>query len=137
MRKCVLFLFVVMTAAMLTCCAVDIGDDTDDITVSEQGLVYTGNYCWFSGSYNDHWVDPNNPGSGEHVVGWYDCYDEFYTYGNNQGYWQVLDDQDNVTGWMVWPNGNKRYQVFVDGWYYWPRRLTQSPSTIFSLITLR
>lgn len=100
-----------------------------------QPIVYTGNTCWWTGQYNAFWVDPANPSSGYHVVGWYDCADTFYTYGNNQGYWQVLNVQNQVTGWMVWPKGNKRYQVFVDGTYYWASPYTAN--YIFSHITLR
>lgn len=115
--------FLIAILGICISCSVSQGDDydlSDDVSV-EQGAEFgtvsqeLGKYCWIT-SWNSHWVDPNNPGSGEHVVAWFYCNDPIPT-----GTWQVTTDiMWNASNWLVWEGGGNTYQVFIEGWYYWP-----------------
>lgn len=83
-----------------------------EIATTSQAL---GKTCWIT-SWNSQWTDPNNPGSGKHVVAWFYCTSTIPT-----GTWEVTTDiMYDASDWMVWSNGGNNYQVFIDGWYYWP-----------------
>lgn len=71
---------------------------------------------------DEHWRDPNNPGSGEHVVMY------FYLPGRYQhnftrlwqGYWR-----DWLDRWMIRRNvgsGYEEIRLFADGWFWWGHR---------------
>ncbi len=98
----------------------DFGDTentTSEVATIVQQISYGNNDCWIT-NWDDYWIDPNNPGSGDHVVAWFHCSDAFAT-----GYWTVTTDlpwTGYERNWMVWDLGSANYQVFIDGWYYWP-----------------
>jgi hypothetical protein len=110
-------------------------DSVSNTDEAEQPISYGGNTCWFSGLYDEDWVDPNNPASGEHVVGWYACSDFFATPLST---YATVAAEGAIQNWMVWQTGSHYYQVFVSGWYYFYRRWVQrqSGSYIFGRIAL-
>lgn len=84
-----------------------------------EAISYGNNSCYLV-YYNEHWVDPANPGSGEHVIGDYQCADYFATPIST--YATVTYNGSVISGWMIWnvstPNLPK-YRVFADGTWYW------------------
>ncbi len=72
--------------------------------------------CYIYAS-NSRWNDPGNPGE-DHVVAWFQC-DQVNDVPIVRTTWPW---SGYVRSWMVWSNGNNKYQVFIDGWYYWSLR---------------
>jgi hypothetical protein len=107
----------------------------ESIGTQTSAISYGNNDCWFTGYYDEDWVDPANPDSGEHVVGWYQCSDYF---ASPISFYATIEAEGNVKNWMIWQSGSSTYMVFVDGWYYYWRRwvLGQPASTIFGNIIL-
>jgi hypothetical protein len=111
-----LFLLSLLLPASPGCLDGEDNDAPQEIAASSP-LSWGGNTCWRTG-WDDYWIDPSNPASGDHVVVWFRCADNFAL-----NYWTVTTDipwSGYVRNWMVWPIGGRDYQVFVDGNYYWP-----------------
>lgn len=48
----------------------DSESEPSELGVMSEAISYGNNSCYLV-YYNEHWVDPANPGSGEHVIGDY------------------------------------------------------------------
>lgn len=125
-----------VAVALLAGCSADI-DDTgaNSNGTAKEAISYGNNDCWYASAYDEYWVDPNNPGSGEHVVIWYHCDDNFATPIMT---YATVDVEGIESGWMVWQSGDKTYMVFANGTYWWYRRwvMWDSPSEIIADIDL-
>jgi hypothetical protein len=87
--------------------------------------------CYIYAS-NSRWNDPNNPGE-DHVVAWFQC-DQVNNYPIVR---TTVPWSGYVRNWMVWSNGNNKYQVFIDGVYYWGLRAIGWTSTeVFYSVSL-
>lgn len=85
-------------------------------------------------AYNEHWVDPANPASGEHVVLFFRVPDSISPnclIRKWQGY-----ERDWLDRYMLWAQpigaGDQRIMLFIYGWWWWPRRPLYSAATIAS-----
>jgi hypothetical protein len=134
----VLSLLITTLSFFLFGCGVESNPNSEtDTNIESQSMAisYGNNDCWFTGLYDETWVDPENPSSGEHVVGWYQCSDYF---ASPISVYATIEAEGNEKNWMIWQSGSSTYMVFVDGWYYYWRRwiLNQTANYIFGNIEL-
>lgn len=100
-------------------CAIEDADVASAEDEEEVGVVASPlSYLCSSQGYNENWVDPKNPGSGKHVVKYFYC-GQLYTFPHATADWNYFG---NATKWMVWQTSPTTFQVFIDGYYYWPYR---------------
>lgn len=89
-------------------------------------LVYSTRPAWV----NEHWRDPNNPGSGEHVV-------MFFIVSDSRNPWSATRlwrgyRRDWLDRWMLWQRpygaGLQAIMLFADGsWWWWHRIWNTAP----------
>lgn len=66
------------------------------------------------------------------MVFWFHCDDEFAT---PLSVYLTIEAGGVDYDWMVWHTGYRTYQVFVDGYWYWPQRwwpVSGTPAEIIS-----
>lgn len=77
---------------------------------------------------NEFWVDPNNPGSGKHVVMFFRISTNMCRYPAGR-LWQSYE-RDWLNGWQLWvryPSANTaEYMLFASGGWWWGHRLWNS-----------
>lgn len=135
-KTVMLVLTLVTLSALALGCEEEGGNKKETVIESEESAIsYGNNDCWFTNYYDEDWVDPANPESGEHVVGWYQCSDYF---ASPISVYATIEAEGDVKDWMIWQSGSSTYMIFVDGYYYYWRRwiLGQPASQIFGNIEL-
>lgn len=66
---------------------------------------------------NSRWNDPGDP-EDDHVVAWFQC----NQVNNVPIVRTTVPWSGYIRNWMIWSNGDNKYQVFINGWYYWSLR---------------
>lgn len=132
-------IFWLILAISLVLCGCAIEDETDSSDTDEEVSTITEpiSYLCSSQGYNENWVDPKNPGSGKHVVKYFYC-GQLYTFPHAVTTWGYKWPMSgNPSGWMVWQTSPSTFQVFIDGYYYWPHRWAgNSAATVMNTVHL-